>query len=80
MKAYGHELDETTEELDFDKFPIRLREVSFRSSPDELRLIAKFIERCADQMEIPEEKWDHKHFQDTLPEWEEGDTDIIILG
>lgn len=43
---------------------ISLTEVTFSAEPKELRLLAKFLEHCAQQIECNPNDWEHSHFSD----------------
>ncbi len=61
MKIYGY-IDEG---LDIDQIvPSELAEITLVASPDELRMIASFLETTAQEMERMGETYDHEHLSD----------------
>ena len=57
----------------------RLREITFQGSPAEVRKIAEFLLKAADEMERSE-SFDHLHAQDTLKPWDYSWPDVIVVG
>ncbi|WP_447589101.1 Imm32 family immunity protein [Aquipseudomonas campi] len=61
MKIHGY----AKEEQDAENItPADLAEVTLVASPEELRRIAKFLELCANKIEIHEKSWEHEHLSD----------------
>lgn len=44
--------------------PAELAEITLVATPEELRRIARFLERCADGMECRGQSWEHAHLAD----------------
>ena len=80
MKAYGYERCDVCEqdEDDSDCRPLTLREVTVSASPSELRVLAHFLSRCADEIDVYASRWEHEHLRDNWPEWKESDADVIV--
>jgi hypothetical protein len=57
MKVFGYEVD--SEKL------LKLNEVTLQCDSEELRSLAKFFEKCADEMDACED-WEHEHFANEL--------------
>lgn len=66
-------------EDDSDCRPLTLREVTISASPSELRAIARFVSRCADEMEEYGPRWEHEHLRDDWSEWTKSDADVIVF-
>lgn len=61
MKIYGYrEEGAKSEEI----VPDELAEVTVVATPDELRRIARFLENCANGMEVIGKSWEHEHLSD----------------
>jgi hypothetical protein len=43
---------------------VELSEVTLSATPDELRRIAMFLERCAEGMQAHGKSWEHEHLSD----------------
>lgn len=71
MKIYGYE---NSDESDL----IEMSEVTICASPENLREIALFINKMADEMEESKDSFDHAHLRDNWPEWNEDGADIIV--
>lgn len=50
---------------------VTLSEVTFQASPDEVREVAAFLLRAADEMEQADGRFSHAHLQDAVPGWKE---------
>jgi hypothetical protein len=74
-RAFGHSKEETPKEG-----PIELSEVTLIGSPDELRRIASFIQKSADEIEKHGDKFGHNHLQDEedLKPWFYQGVDVIV--
>jgi hypothetical protein len=75
MKAqmFGHTPSRSAESQ-----PIQLSEVSFVAVPDVLRGIARFLEKCARELENDEAAFEHAHFADLDPAAADLDIDVIV--
>ncbi|QKE63330.1 hypothetical protein HNE05_08120 [Aquipseudomonas campi] len=61
MEIHGYAKEERdTENL----IPAELVEITLVASANELRRIAKFLERCADNIEKYGKSWGHEHLSD----------------
>lgn len=61
MKIHGY-VDEGPE---MEKIvPAELAEITLVATPEELRRIAKFLERCAIGIEAHGKSWEHEHLSD----------------
>lgn len=59
---------------------LEMKEITFSSSPDELKQIARFLAEMAELMEESDfENCSHRHIQNTIPEWSEDLVDIIVM-
>ena len=60
---------------------LAMSEVTFACSPDELRRIAKFIAKSADEIEKQGDKFGHRHLRDEkdLAQWGADSVDIIVV-
>ena len=64
MKLYGYK----DEGLDIDQIvSSELAEITLVASPEELRMIAAFLESAADEMVRMGETYDHEHLSDKKP-------------
>lgn len=61
MKIYGYADEEKDIE---DIVPDELVEITLVASPEELRRIARFLEDCANGMEVRGKSWEHEHLSD----------------
>ena len=61
MKLHGYAGEGVTPEA---IVPAELAEVTLVATPDELRRIAQFLERCASGMESRGRSWQHEHLSD----------------
>jgi len=59
---------------------LQMREVSFAMNPSQLRLVAKFLVRAAEQMESGQ-GFLHRHIEELVPEWRTTtpQTEIIVV-
>jgi len=59
---------------------LQMREVSFAMSPSQLRLVATFLARVAEQLESGQ-TFLHRHIEDLMPEWRASapKTDIVVV-
>ncbi|MCX2803372.1 hypothetical protein SAMN05660479_03337 [Microbulbifer thermotolerans] len=55
MRAFGYESGG-------DKL-LTISEVTLQASPEELRKLAKFVEKCAAEMD-EDENWEHEHYSE----------------
>ena len=61
MKIHGY----PDEGLDIEEIvPSELAEITLVANPEELRLIAKFLENCAQGIEQRGLHWEHEHLSD----------------
>jgi len=51
-------------------------EVTFQSNANNLRLLASFLSKCADEIDN-NPNWEHEHFKDSLP-FDEAQAEIIV--
>lgn len=59
---------------------VDLGEITIQADPDALRKLADFIRRCADEIEVQGDDWEHEHFQDSpLSESVDASTDVIVF-
>ncbi|HEY3487626.1 MAG TPA: hypothetical protein VGL10_06135 [Gammaproteobacteria bacterium] len=65
MKLYGYK-DEDIEQTE----PSKLAETTLVASPQELRMIAAFLEAAADNMEKMGADYSHEHLSDKNPSFE----------
>lgn len=70
MKFFGYDKVNTADLL-------TLGEVTIQASSKELRDLASFIAKCADDME-KDLDWEHEHFLDVVPD-ASCDVDLIIF-
>jgi hypothetical protein len=76
MKIFGYEV---TDSEDWQPL-LTLREATIKTTPENLRKIAKFILQAADEMEEFGEDFDHMHLQLTMEEFDiEGEPDLIVV-
>jgi hypothetical protein len=61
VKIHGYAKEEQDAE---NIIPADLAEITLVASPEELRRIAKFLELCADKIEINGTSWEHEHLSD----------------
>jgi hypothetical protein len=67
MKLYGYK----DEGLDIDQIiPSELAEVTLVASPEELKMIAEFLESAADEMMRMGKSYDHEHLSDKNKKFE----------
>ena len=59
MNLYGY-IEDNRDQL------VRLAEVTLQAEPEELKAIASFLLKCAEQME-GSDTWEHEHFLDSNP-------------
>ena len=59
---------------------LQMREVSFAMKPDQLRLVATFLLRAAEQLESGP-TFLHRHIDELVPEWRATNpqTDLIVV-
>lgn len=66
MKIYGY----TEKELNAkDPIPSELVEITLVANPNELRLIAKFLETSAQGIEERGKQWGHEHLSDKFQQF-----------
>jgi len=70
MKLYGYTEDNP------DRI-FELSEITIQAPPRELRILAKFINQCADEME-EHDNWDHEHLRDNFIDID-GEVDIVVF-
>jgi len=61
MKIHGYADEEKEIE---DIVPEVLAEITLVATPEELRHIARFLENCANGMEVRGRSWEHEHLSD----------------
>ena len=61
MKIHGYADEEKEIE---DTVPDELAEITLVASPKELRRITRFLEDCANGMEVRGKSWEHEHLSD----------------
>ena len=67
MKIYGY-ADEGMEPEETK--PSKLAEITLVANPNELRLIAQFLENAARSMEERGKQWEHEHLSDKYRQFE----------
>ncbi len=73
MKSFGYQKRKLSDGL------LEMREVTFSATPEELLMIARFLEMAAARMEKHGRDYGHDHFRDLFPEvWTKEWTDIIV--
>jgi esterase/lipase len=73
MKAFGYQKRNVGDGL------LEMSEVSFTGSPEEIRMIARFLESAAARMELHGTAFGHDHFRDIYPEyWKKDWPDFIV--
>jgi len=75
MKIYGCP-DEGLEPEEIK--PLKLTEITLVASPNELRLIAQFLENSACGMEGRGKQWEHEHLSDKYRQFE-GSPHFVVL-
>ena len=80
MKCYGYDRNELEKNAENDTklYLHELSEVSLVAKPEQLRLIANFLNNAANQIELNGTNFGHEHFRDYINDFKEGDADIII--
>mgnify|MGYP000456994751 CR=1 FL=1 len=74
MKIFGYKGKDTeTEGL------MEMSDISFSSSPETLRVIAKFLNDAAAEIEEMGDEFGHLHLMDEWEGWEEGTPDIQVI-
>ncbi|RYY82935.1 MAG: hypothetical protein EOO15_22230 [Chitinophagaceae bacterium] len=75
MKFYGY-TDAGLEEQ--QPTPLQLSEVTLSASPSELRSIAKFLMRAAEEIEQLGNEWEHEHLGDSEEGFEESPSFVVF--
>jgi hypothetical protein len=57
--------------------PLQLCEVTLSASPPELRSIARFLLRAADEIEQLGTRWEHEHLGDSEPGFEDSPSFVV---
>jgi len=57
---------------------IDLLEMTLIADVQELRSLAKYLEKCAEEMEADPEGWEHSHYSDEIDFRSEGREDVIV--
>ena len=71
MKLYGYPREDEDAVHD-------LLEITIAAGPKRLRSIAKFLEKCADDMAEDAEQWEHCHYSDVEERMPVDGVDIIV--
>ncbi len=74
-KIYGYAKKELSEEG-----LLEMREITLVGPPADLRRIAAFLVKSAEEMEVHGDKFGHNHLQDEkdLRPWSDESTDVIV--
>ncbi len=81
MRAFGYEVGDAYERGvdEVDSGPLSLREVSLCCSPDQLRVLAKFLLHAADLSEKHGQDFGHEHLRSWWKDWQQGFADVIVV-
>lgn len=75
MKIYGY-ADEGLESEETK--PSELAEITLVANPNELRLIAQFLENSARSMEERGKQWEHEHLSDKYRQFEDSPHFVVF--
>jgi hypothetical protein len=71
MKGFGYPRDD-------DSRGFELREATLAGTSEEIRLVARFLEFAANEMDNGGTTFGHRHLRDWWKEWNEKDADVIV--
>ena len=75
MKAFGYKRSDRS---DRDEELLSLCEVGFAATPSDLRQLSAFLAHAADLMDKHGADFGHEHLQDSWPDWNPENTDVIV--
>ena len=75
MKIFGYSSDAQMAE---SRQPLSLAEITICASPSELRLIARFFEHCAIEMDRMGKVYDHIHLSDCEKSFESSPHLVVV--
>ena len=73
MKIYGY-----SNNVDTEKGPLEMSEISFCADPEDLRVVALFLSQRADEMDN-HSGFGHSHLRDSWKDWSDDFPDVIVL-
>jgi hypothetical protein len=73
MKIFGYQRRQIS-----DAGLLELKEVTFQGKPDQLRLVADFLQSSADYIEANPGKFDHDHISFNNPGWNDDYPEVVV--